>query len=234
MIQGKSVVAIITARGGSKRLPNKNILDLTGKPMIAWSIVAALKSKYIDRVVVSTDDNEIAEISQHYGADVPFMRPSELATDTSTSIEVIIDTIHKLEELGDNHQFVIVLQPTSPTRTVKHIDEAIELLIMKNADSIISVTRVSHPIEWINTLPDNLSMNGFLSSENEMKRSQDFTVRYTINGAIYINNIMVMVETNSLINCGAGYAYIMEEEDAIDVDNHIDFLTSDLVLRDRN
>ncbi len=231
MINSKSVLAIIPARGGSKRLPRKNVLDLAGKPMIAWTIEAALNSKYIDRVVVSTDDSEIATISKHYGGDVPFIRPADLAKDTSTSMEVIIHAISKLEELKSHYEYIIFLQPTSPTRNVKHIDEAVELLLMKNADSIISVTAVNHPIEWTNILPDDHSMNGFFLPEYEVMRSQDFSKRYIINGAIYLNNSMIMKKTGSLINCGTGYAYIMKEEDSIDVDSHFELMMADTIIR---
>jgi len=231
MINGKTVLAIIPARGGSKRLPRKNVLDLAGKPMIAWTIEAAINSKYIDRVVVSTDDSEISTISKHYGGDVPFIRPADLAKDTSTSMEVIIHAISKLEELESHYEYIIFLQPTSPTRNVKHIDEVVELLLMKNADSIISVSAVNHPIEWTNILPDDHSMNGFFLPEYQGMRSQDFPKRYMINGAIYLNNTKVLKMTRSLINCGTGFAYIMEKENSIDVDTHFDFMMAETILR---
>jgi len=234
VINGKSLLAIIPARGGSKRLPRKNILNLAGKPMIAWTIDAALNSKYIDRLVISTDDNETATICKNYGGDIPFIRPPELAKDTSTAMEVIMHTIIKLEELKEKYEYIVVLQPTSPTRNVKHIDEAVDLLLKKNADSIISVTAVNHPIEWTNILPDDHSMDSFFLPEYQGMRSQDFPKRYMINGAIYLNNTKILKMTGSLINCGKGFAYIMEKENSIDVDTHFDFMMAEAILRQLN
>jgi CMP-N-acetylneuraminic acid synthetase len=230
MYKNKKFLAIIPARGGSKRLPRKNILDLAGKPLIAWTIEAALNSKYIDRVVVSTDDDEIALISKQYGADVPFIRSAKLAKDTSGSVDVIKDTVKKLEEMNDYYQYVILLQPTSPMRTKNHIDEAIDLLLTKNADSVISVAPVNHPVEWTNTLQDDCSMSNFFSAKHEGMRSQDFPVRYIVNGSIYINKIETLIATNSLINCGNGFAYVMKENDSIDIDNKIDLIVANALL----
>ena len=127
MIDGKSILAVIPARGGSKRLPNKNILDLAEKPLIAWSIEAGLNSKYIDTVVVSSDSDDILDISKKFGADI-IKRPDELASDTATSFDAIKHTIENTIETFD---YVILLQPTSPLRNNSHIDEAFELLIKK-------------------------------------------------------------------------------------------------------
>ncbi|MBC8555357.1 MAG: acylneuraminate cytidylyltransferase family protein, partial [Candidatus Brocadiales bacterium] len=144
MINNKRILAIIPARGGSKRLPRKNILDLAGKPPIAWSIEAALGSKYIDRVIVSTDDEEIAGISRKYGADVPFMRPNKLATDESSSVDVVLHVINTLKEKGRESEYIMLLQPTSPLRTMENIDEAVELLQSSSSDAVISVCEAEH------------------------------------------------------------------------------------------
>ena len=127
----KTFLAIIPARGGSKRLPRKNILDLCGKPLISWSIEAALKSKYISKVVVSSDDEEILNISSNFGADI-IKRPYELANDTATTFDTVKHTIDNFE----NYDYIVLLQPTSPLRNEKHIDEAIELLEEKQADEV--------------------------------------------------------------------------------------------------
>ena len=128
MIGNKKLLAVIPARGGSKRLPRKNILDLSGKPMISWTIDAALGSKYIDRIVVSTDDQEIAKISKDCGADIPFIRPLELATDYATSIDVVLNLIESLERNNEYYDYIMLLQPTSPLRSTKNINESVELL----------------------------------------------------------------------------------------------------------
>ena len=163
MIGQQRLLAIIPARGGSKRLPRKNILDLAGKPLIAWTIEAALNSKYIDRIVVSTDDQEIANISIKYGAEVPFLRPKSLATDDASSIDTVINVLGEVEIINQHYEYIVLLQPTSPLRTEIDIDKAIELLEKKSADSVISVCEVDHPSHWINTLPDDGNMQLFFS-----------------------------------------------------------------------
>ena len=222
MINDKKLVAIIPARGGSKRLPRKNVLDLAGKPLIAWTIEAALNSSYIDRVVVSTDNSKIASISKQYGADVPFLRPSKLATDKAPSIDVALHTIQELGKSGVTYDFVVFLQPTSPLRNTYHIDEAIELMEQKRAYNIVGVTTLNHPIEWTNTLPKDLSLKGFLG-HNPILRSQDYPVRYYINGAIYIVDIKQMLTEHKLILDNNAFAYIMSRQNSIDIDTEEDW-----------
>ena len=130
MLNNKTFLAVILARGKSKRLPRKNVLDLSGKPLIAWSIEAGLKSKYIDKLLVSSDDEEVLEIANKFGSDT-LKRPDELAGDTSTSLDAIKHSI----TIFERYDYVMLLQPTSPLRNDKHIDEAIELLEQKNADA---------------------------------------------------------------------------------------------------
>ena len=156
----KTFLAIIPARGGSKRLPRKNILDLCGKPLISWSIEAALKSKYISKVVVSSDDEEILNISSNFGADI-IKRPYELANDTATTFDTVKHTIDNFE----NYDYIVLLQPTSPLRNENQIDEAIELLEEKQADAIVSVCEMDHSPLWSNTLPKDGNMRGFLREE---------------------------------------------------------------------
>ncbi|MBF0231436.1 MAG: acylneuraminate cytidylyltransferase family protein [Desulfamplus sp.] len=229
MIQGKRLLAVVTARGGSKRLPRKNLLNLGGKPLIAWSIEAALKSKFIDRTVVSTDDEEIAEVSRHYGAEVPFIRPAELSSDEATSEDTVFHAIDMLVEQGDLFDYVILLQPTSPLRTAKHIDEAVSQLIERNASSVISVCQAEHHPLWCNTLDDNLRMNNFLRPEFN-KRSQDLPTYYRLNGAIYLIDIKLLRQYKSLFPQTKSYAYIMTQESSCDVDTHIDYLLAGLLV----
>ena len=155
------VLALIPARGGSRRLPGKNLLKLCGEPITVWSIKAAQQSKYVDRIVVSTDSDEIAEVARAAGADVPFMRPNYLASDTASSLDVVNHALNELNQKGQCYEFIVLLQPTSPLRTSKHIDESFELLQSKDADAIVGVTELDHPIELTNRLPDDLSMKGF-------------------------------------------------------------------------
>jgi CMP-N,N'-diacetyllegionaminic acid synthase len=215
----KTFLAIIPARSGSKRLPRKNILDLCGKPLISYSIEAGLKSKYISKVIVSSDDEEILQISQTFGADT-IKRPDYLATDTSSTFDVIEHTINSLEK----YDYVVLLQPTSPLRNEKHIDEAIELLNKRNADSIISVCETEHSPLWCNTLPQDSSMSTFLRDEVLNKRSQDLQIFYRLNGAIYICKTEKLLENKSFFIKENIFAYIMDKMDSVDIDDELDFL----------
>ena len=139
MYKGKTILGLIPARGGSKGLPRKNIRPLLGKPLIAWTIEQALASEYLDRVVVSTDDEKIAEISRKYGAKVPFMRPKESAADEARRIDVVLHAIDWMEKNDNSYDLIMLLQPTSPLRTSEDIDKAIKLFISKKADSLFLI-----------------------------------------------------------------------------------------------
>ena len=218
MFNNKKILAVITARAGSKRLPNKNILDLAGKPLIAWTIDEAKKSKYIDKLIVSTDSEKIAEICKQYGAEVPFMRPDELASDTANSISVLK---HSIEFFKNEFDYVLLLQPTSPLRTVKDIDKAIENL-NNNVKAVVSVCETEHSPLWSNTLPDDLNMANFIKPEIKNKRSQDLPKYYRLNGAIYISEIDYFYQNNGFIG-QLTKAYIMNQLNSIDIDTEIDF-----------
>lgn len=229
----RNFLAIIPARGGSKRLPRKNVLDLAGKPLIAWTIEAALQSKYLQRVVVSTDDAEIAQVAQQYGADVPFMRPAPLARDESSSIDVLMHMLQELENRGEYYRYLMLLQPTSPLRSAAHIDAAIDMLLAKQADALVSVCELDHPAEWSNILPEDLSLDGFFPAQCRGVRSQDLPKRYRINGAIYITDIARFRRENALVYDGNSFAYIMERRDSIDVDDETDFLLAKVLMEQR-
>jgi len=230
MINNKRLLALIPARSGSKRLPHKNSLNFGGKPLIAWSIDAGLQSKYVDRVVVSTESNAIAAIAKHYGADIPFIRPEILASDTATTIDVVRHAISMLEKENDFYDYILLLQPTSPLRNTKHIDEAFELLISKSAHGIIGITEVEHPVEWTNTLPMDNSMEDFFLPEYRDIRSQDFPVRYRINGAIYLNKIENVLSEGSLFLNEKCYAYNMPRTVSLDIDSNFDFKIAEFML----
>ncbi len=218
MYADKTFVAIVPARGGSKRLPRKNILYLNGKPLIAYSIEAGLKSKYIDKVVVSSDDKEILNVSKQYKAEI-INRPSELASDKSTTFDAIKHTLDNISR----YDYVVLLQPTSPLRNEVHINEAIELLEEKNADAIISVCEMEHSPLWSNTLSNNHDMSNFLRDEVLNKRSQDLEKYYRLNGAIYICKTDKLLETGGFFLKDNIFAYIMSRECSIDIDEKIDF-----------
>jgi CMP-N-acetylneuraminic acid synthetase len=220
MYKGKSFLAIIPARGGSKRLPGKNIKKIAGKPLIAWTIDAALKSKYIDKVIVSTDDESIKKIAREAGAEVPFDRPAEISSDTATSVDVIL---HALENVERDFDFIVLLQPTSPLRNSGHIDEAIEFLIQKNANAVISVGRIDHSLKWVNTLPESLAMDNFLTGDLAFQRSQGHDDYYILNGAVYICSTRKLKEEKSLFLKSNIYAFVMGKQSSVDIDNEDDF-----------
>ena len=217
MYQSKSFLAIIPARGGSKRLPKKNVLDLNGKPLIEWSIEAGLKSKYIDKVVVTSDAAEILDIAESSGVSV-INRPVELASDTATTFDAIKHTINNV----NNYDYIVLLQPTSPLRTAQHIDEAIEILFERSADAVVSVCEVDHSPLWSNTLPNNDNMSNFIRDDVLNKRSQDLEVYYRLNGAIYICDINRLLQEERFLLKENIFAYKMDKSVSIDIDEEID------------
>jgi CMP-N,N'-diacetyllegionaminic acid synthase len=231
MIGEGELLAIIPARGGSKRLPRKNILDLAGKPLIAWTIESALDSKYIDRVMVSTDYQEIANVSQKYGAEVPFIRPHQLALDSSTSIDVVMHLLDQLKELDAQYEYVILLQPTSPLRTVQNIDESIELIEEKNIDAVISVCKTEHSPLWSNKIPADGSLVNFLDENILNKRSQDLEQYYRLNGAIYLCNTKRLLKEKAFFLSSNCIAYEMDQKNSIDIDTEIDFSLAEIYKR---
>jgi len=218
MYKNRTFLAIIPARGGSKRLPRKNLLPLDGIPLIAHTIKAGLGSDYIDKVVVTSDSQEILEVSKKYGAKT-ITRPDSLSSDTATTFDAIEHTIKNFEL----YDYTILLQPTSPLRDAKHIDEAIELLDKKNADAIISVCEMEHSPLWSNTLDDSLSMNNFLKDEVLNRRSQDLDIYYRLNGAIYICRTDKLLEQGGFLLKDNIFAYKMDRDCSIDIDEKIDF-----------
>lgn len=226
MYTNKTFLAIIPARGGSKRLPRKNILDLCGKPLIAWSIKAGLNSKYIDKVVVSSDDDDILNISLNFGAET-IKRPIDLANDTATTFDAIKHTIENVEK----YDYIVLLQPTSPLRNEKHIDEAIELLENKKADAIVSVCEMDHSPLWSNTLPKDGNMSNFLKDEILNKRSQDLEKYYRLNGAIYICKTEKLLEEKSFFLKENIFAYVMDRKSSVDIDEEMDFNMAEVLIK---
>jgi CMP-N,N'-diacetyllegionaminic acid synthase len=222
MYKEKTYLAIIPARGGSKRLPGKNTLNLAGKPLITWSIDAGLKSKYIDKVVVSSDSVEILNIAKYYGV-LSINRPAELSSDTATTFDAIKHAIEGVEK----YDYVVLLQATSPLRNEKHIDEAIELLENKNASAVVSVCKVDHSPLWSNILDDSLSMKGFLRDEVLNKRSQNLEKYYRLNGAIYICKVERLLKEKSFFIKEDIFAYKMDRKSSIDIDEEDDFLIAE-------
>lgn len=232
MIGKYSVTALIPARGGSKRLPRKNIKLLSDKPLIAWSIEAAKASKYIDRVVVSTDDEEIKQVSEQYGAEVPFLRPEHLSNDHASSFDVIKHAIVFLG-LDQTNELIVLLQPTSPLRLVSELDTALEFFIAKNAKGIVSISETEHSPMWSNTLPEDGCMSDFIRSEVQGKRSQDLPTFFRLNGSIYIYETLSLLEQAKIFFDEHVYGFETSLETAVDIDTPLDFLVAETIMKHR-
>lgn len=224
---GEGFLALIPARGGSKGIPGKNVADLCGKPLIAWTIEAALESRSVDRVVVSTDDREIAEISQHFGAEVPFSRPPELAKDDTPGMEPIFHAIQALSFRGN----ILVLQPTSPLRMAKHIDEMVDESSRAGATSAISVRKVKDVGEW----QIERQSSGFLVDNGDSSpplRRQETRPLFVPNGAIYLGDTETLLESGKF-GGGGCYLYVMRALDSIDIDEADDMVLAEMAMRYR-
>lgn len=229
MINNYHVVALIPARGGSKRLPKKNIKLLDGKPLIAWSIECAKKSQYVDQIIVSTDSQQIKDISENYGANVPFIRPDYLSNDTATTYDVLQHAIESLA-LNKPNILLVLLQPTSPLRTTEELDKAIEYFIQKNALGVVSVSEMEHSPLWANVLPDDDNMLNFLPNNIVGKRSQDLPTYYRINGSIYIYDIVSLLQNKRVFFDERVFAFITVPDTSVDIDTMLDFKIAESIL----
>lgn len=228
----KRSLAIIPARGGSKRIKNKNTIMLGDKPLITWTIEAALKAKAINHVVVSTDCESIADVARSAGADVPFMRPETLGSDESTTTDVLL---HAIATLGaENYDTLTLLQPTSPFRSADDIDNAFTLFEEKDADGIISIMKAKHHPLWSNTLPPDWSMESFIPKEYLNKRSQDLPQFYSLNGAIFIYKLKAFIAHHGIFYSDKIYGFEMSETSSIDIDDKFDFWAAEAILRNED
>jgi len=225
------MLAIIPARCGSKELPGKNIRDLCGKPMIAYTIEAALRSKYIKNVIVSTDCKEIEDVAKEFGAKSHFLRPEELALDDSKAIDNYIYTVDRLNNDFDySIDSFVVLQPTSPFRRESDIDNAIDIFKEKNADSVVSYTKEQHPIEWHKYLTEEDRFENIF--DERLLNRQKFKPSYFPNGAIYVFNYELIKQ--NLYYSDNSYAYIMPRSRSVDVDTLEDFQYAEFLMRQKN
>lgn len=227
-----NIVAIIPARAGSKRIPNKNIREIDGKPLIAYTIEEAKKSKLLDRIIVSTDSEKIAGIARKYGAEVPFIRPSELATDTAPTSLALIHAVDYLEKT-ENYpvDVVVILQPNCPLRTAGQIDEGIKKLLELDADSLVGLKKADPPWWLFRTRGDKVEL--FLKDDkiDFYTRSQDFPPVYLISGALHITRKEWLMKTGkpfNLENCGY---IIMDKESSVDIDEMADFMLAEQIIK---
>jgi len=224
----KKVLSIIPARGGSKGFPGKNIADLAGKPLITWTIEASLSSKYITKTVVSSDDDEILDISRNYGADT-IKRPDDLASDTASSESVVKHTVDSLASNMERFDVLILLQPTSPLRTSVDIDNAMDIMFNSDATAVISVCEFDNKI--LKTFKENSDgfLEGITNNDFPFMRRQNFPRVFMPNGAIYIINTTVFLENYSLLTTKTKN-YLMSKSKSLDIDTHSDLNYANKVL----
>ena len=221
-------IAIIPARGGSKGIPKKNLKLLAGKPLIYYTIQEALRSKYLDRIIVSTEDKEIEEISKKIGARV-IERHKELAKDDSPTIDVVFHVLEILKMKSYNPDIVILLQPTSPLRKAEDINNAIKLFLNSGCESVVSVCEVEHPLYWSFRVEEGYLKPLFGDKYLRMGR-QDLEKVYMPNGAIFVSTPQTLYKYKSFY-CNHIIPYIMPIERSVDIDNEVDFMLAELLLR---
>ena len=226
MLEGKKVLALIPARGGSKGIPNKNIYEIKEKPLIAYTIECAKNSQYIDDVVVSTDSEVIARVAKEYGASVPFMRPEELASDTAKTIDGVLHALQCL--VKEQYEILVLLQPTSPLRTTEDVDLALEKFASENFKSLVAVSEVNDsPILMRKIYPDGKMEK--LLCENSTVRRQDMPMIYRVNGSIYINLVSEINEDTSFND--NSIPYVMEKNHSVDIDEYSDIVLAEWLLK---
>ena len=227
------VLAIVTARGGSKGIPRKNITPLLGKPLLAYTAEAALASTRLARVVLSTEDEEVARIGRDYGLDVPFMRPAELARDETPTIPVLQDIVRRLEAMGEQYDAVLTLQPTSPLRRTEDIDGAIAVLEKTGADSVISFVDAGkqHPFRLRMVTADGRVIDPeFGPKSPEGTRRQNLPKFYRRDGSIYLTRQTMLMGQNSVVGNDCR-AWIIPEERACDIDTPFDLFLAEQLIK---
>lgn len=224
------ILVVIPARGGSKRLPRKNVLPLAGKPLICWTIEAALEAKLNARIMVTSDDEEILAIARQYQSQgvIAYKRPDELATDTASTADVLIDAVKAEQAAGHDPKTLVLLQPTSPLRNAEDIRAALDVYREGGCeDTVVTVCEVDHPTAWVGTIGDGGRFEGIDLSG---KRSQDYRKEYRLNGAVYVASISSLFEAGSVFTPQLR-ASLMPKSRSTDIDDAIDFKYSDYSLK---
>jgi CMP-N,N'-diacetyllegionaminic acid synthase len=226
LLRGGRVLGLIPARGSSKGVPRKNLRMLGDKPLLHWTVEAARGSRHVDRLVLSTDDDEIAEVGESLGIDVPFRRPARFATDGATADAVVL---HAIGTLSDRFAYVVYLQPTSPFRSSSDIDGCLERLASRDADACVSVRIVSERPEWMYYLADNDRLTP-LTDRFEVAPRQDLRSCYLLNGAVYAGRVDAFLRNGSFLTEGT-LGYVMPPERSLDLDEPADFDKAEAMLR---
>ena len=222
-------IAIIPARSGSKGLKDKNIKLLNSKPLMAYTIEAALKSEQFDDVMVSTDSEKYAEIAKSFGAKVPFLRSAETSTDKASSWDTVAEVLGRYAENGQTFETLCLLQPTSPFRTAEDIKKAYKLYTSKANFAVISVCEAEHSPLWCGHLPESGEFLNFIN-QDAMKQRQAGGKFYRLNGAIYIVNCEKF-KTDRYFYQSGSFAYIMPQERSIDIDTALDFRMAEFLMK---
>ncbi|MEW6055178.1 MAG: acylneuraminate cytidylyltransferase family protein [Bdellovibrionota bacterium] len=225
MIQGKKVLAVICARGGSKGIPRKNIRALGGKPLIVWSIEEAKKSRFIDRLVLSSDDQEIIQVAEKFGCEAPFVRPAELAGDEVSGVDPVL---HALKELP-GYDYVVLLQPTSPFRTAQDIDGCIELCLEKSSPSCVSIAEAEQSPYWMFSLNEGLCLSPLFDLKSMPTRRQEAKTVYSLNGAVYVAKTDWLLKTRGFLTAETS-GYLMPKERSLDLDDELDWDVAQALL----
>lgn len=221
-------IAIIPARSGSKGIKDKNIKDLAGKPLVAYTIEAALKSAQFDEIMVSTDSEKYAEIARSFGASVPFLRSDITASDTASSWDMVDEVLSMYKMIGKEFDTFCLLQPTSPLRTSQDISAAYDLFREKADFAVVSVCEAEHSPFWCGHLPENHEFVDFIDTES-IKQRQASRKYYRLNGAIYIVDIQRFSKERFLYQNGS-FAYIMSQDRSVDIDTEVDFKYAEILL----
>lgn len=225
-------IAIIPARSGSKRLKDKNIKLLNGKPLMAYTIDAALTSACFDEIMVSTDSEKYADIAKSLGATVPFLRSSAESSDTASSWNVVREVLDIYESNGESFDCFALLQPTSPLRSASDIVAGFEMLKELDAGAVVSVCKAEHSLSLFNTLPEDQSFIGFLGKPELHARQMEKTI-YRLNGALYISKVKHFL-THRFIYDESCYATIMPAERSVDIDSELDFIVAEAIQKKYN
>ena len=230
MIDGKPVLAVVPARGGSKGLPGKNIRNLAGKPLIAWTIDAARKCSLIDRLIISSDDEAIIRVAKDCGCEAPFVRPPELATDETPGVAPVL---HAVESLP-GYEIVVLLQPTSPLRTATDIDGCLRFMAAGALPSVASVSECAESPYWMYSLEAGQVLKPVIPTVAPIQRRQDAPAAYALNGAVYAVEVDWLKRERNVVAPGVTAGFIMPRERSIDIDTELDLDWAEFVLKRRS
>lgn len=225
MIDGNSVLGVILARGGSKGLPRKNIRDLAGKPLIVWTIEAGHESEYLDRLILSSDDEEIMSVADEHGCEVPFRRPDKLAQDDTSSMDTLLHAMNQMPA----HDYTVLLQPTSPLRTASDIDAAIKACHETDAPACVTVNKTDKPPQWMYMLDENHHLTPVHESSEVIARRQDAQSVCVLNGAAYAGRTEWLKRHETFLT-DKTVAHEMPNYRSVDIDDEIDFLYAEILF----